>query len=222
MKKILLALCLVLFASSTYAAGISEGFRIGIAASKTEVNGSGSETLRSGSGVDTTLQGQRSSTTTSEDTTIGHVFVEKSFSNGFTLGVDYVPGEADVGTKSRADDDLESSGGNKASAVVSEHLTFYGLMPIGSTPLYVKGGVISMEVETNEKLNTGSTYGNETVNGVTVGLGAHLENSSNGLFVRAEYSVSEYEEITLTSSGSNIVQADLDTSALKIAIGKSF
>ena len=222
MKKIILALSLIFLTSTGYAAGISEGFRIGIAASKTEVNGSGSETLRSGSGEDTSAQGQRSSTTTSEDTTIGHIFVEKSFSNGFTLGVDYVPGEADVGTKSRADDDLESANGNKASAVVSEHLTFYGLMPIGSSPLYAKAGVISMDVETNEVLNTGSTYGNATVNGVTVGLGAHLENDTNGLFIRAEYSVSEYEEITLTSSGSNIVQADLDTSALKIAIGKSF
>jgi len=222
MKKIILALSLLIMTSTGYAAGISEGIRVGIAASSTEVNGSGSETLRSGSSGDSAAQGQRSSTTTSEDTVIGHLFIEKSFSNGFTLGIDYVPGEADVGTKSRADDDIESDNGNKASAVVSEHLTFYGLMPIGSSPLYAKAGVISMEVETNEVLNTGSTYGNATVNGVTVGLGAHLENDTNGLFVRAEYSVSEYEEITLTSSGSNIVQADLDTSALKIAIGKSF
>jgi hypothetical protein len=221
MKKIAILLSLLIFSSSAYAANISEGFRIGVAASKTEVNGSGSETLRSGSGADTTDQGQRSSTTTSEDTTIGHVFAEKTFSNGFTLGIDYVPGAADVGTKTRADDDEETTGDNKASAEVSEHLTFYGLMPIASSPLYVKGGIISMDVETNEKLATGSTYGNATVNGVTVGLGAHVEHD-NGFFIRAEYSVSEYEEITLTSSGGNIVQADLDTTALKLAIGKSF
>ena len=64
MKKIAILVSLLIFSSSAYAANISEGFRIGVAASKTEVNGSGSETLRSGSGSDTTDQGQRSSTTT--------------------------------------------------------------------------------------------------------------------------------------------------------------
>lgn len=221
MKKILLTLSFFLLSLTAYAAPISEGFRIGISASSTEVNGSGSETLRSGSGADTTKNGKRSTTTTSEDTVIGHVFAEKSFGNGFTLGIDYVPGEADVATKTRADDDEETTGDNKASAVVSQHLTFYALMPIGSSPFYVKGGVMSMEVETNEVLATGSTYGDATVNGVTAGVGAHIE-GDNGLFVRGEYSVSEYEEITLTSSGSNIVQADLDTTALKLSIGKSF
>ena len=211
----------VLFSCTQAFADMSEGVRVGLSVSNTEVNGSGSETLRSGSGADTTRQGQRSSTTTSEETTIGHIFAEKTFSNGFTLGIDYIPGEADVGTKSRADDDAESSGGNKASAVVSEHLTFYGLMPIGSSPLFLKAGITSMDVETNEVLNTGSKYGNASVNGVTAGIGMHFERD-NGLFVRGEYSMTEYEELTLTSDGSNIVQADLDVTALKLSVGKSF
>ena len=215
MKKILLTTVAVLFSfTHVNAANMSEGFRLGISASSTEVNGSGSETMR-------TTKKQSAVATTSEDTTIGHVFAEKTFSNGFTLGVDYVPGEADVGTKNRADDDLESANGNKASAVVSEHLTFYGLMPMGSSPLYVKAGILSMNVETNEVLNTGSKYGDTTVNGVTAGIGAHFERDS-GLFLRAEYSMSEYEDIRLTSDGDNIVEADLDTTAMKLSIGKSF
>ena len=222
MKKILLITVAVLFScTQVFAANMSEGFRLGLSVSSTEVNGSGSETLADGSGGDTSVQGKTTSTTTSEDTTIAHVFVEKTFSNGFTLGVDYIPGEADVGNKSRADDDADTTGGNKASAVVSEHLTFYGLMPMGSSPLYLKAGVTSMDVETTEKLNTGSTYGNKTINGVTAGIGAHIERD-NGLFVRGEYSITEYENLTLTSSASNIVQADLDVSMLKLSVGKSF
>ena len=138
-----------------------------------------------------------------------------------TLGIDLIPGEADVGTKSRADDDAESANGNKASAVVSKHLTVYGLMPLGSTPFFVKAGVISMDVETNEKLNTGSSYGNTSVNGVIAGIGAHFERD-NGLFARVEANMAEYENLTLKSSGSNTVDADLDTTSLKLSVGKSF
>ena len=138
-----------------------------------------------------------------------------------TLGIDLIPGEADVGTKSRADDDAESANGNKASAVVSKHLTVYGLMPLGSTPLFIKGGITSMDVETNEVLNTGSKYGNTSVNGVTVGIGAHAERD-NGLFVRVEASMAEYENLTLTSDGGNTVQADLDTTSITLSVGKSF
>ena len=221
MKKILLITVAVFFSCSQVFADMSEGVRIGLSVSSTGVNGSGSETLRDGSGADTAKKGKRSTTTTSEDTIIAHVFLERTLANGFTLGVDYIPGEADVGNKSRADDDAETSGGNKASAVVSNHLTFYGLMPMGSSPLYLKAGVTSMDVETTEKLNTGSTYGNKTINGVTAGIGAHIERD-NGLFVRGEYSITEYENLTLTSSASNIVQADLDVSMLKLSVGKSF
>ena len=78
-----------------------------------------------------------------------------------------------------------------------------------------------MDVETKEKLNTGSKYGNTSVNGVTAGIGAHFERD-NGVYFRTEYSMSEYEDIRLTSTGSNIVEADIDTTAMKISIGKSF
>ena len=32
--------------------------------------------------------------------------------------IEYVPGTADIGTESRADDDAETTGGNKASAEI--------------------------------------------------------------------------------------------------------
>ena len=141
---------------SSMAAGVSEGFRIGVGMSQVDVNASGTERLRDGTGVATTIKGGSAAGSASAETTVGHIFAEKTFSSGMTLGIDLIPGEADVGTKSRADDDAESANGNKASAVVSNHLTVYGLMPLGSTPLFIKGGITSMDVETNEVLNTGS------------------------------------------------------------------
>ena len=79
-----------------------------------------------------------------------------------------------------------------------------------------------MDINTTEVLATGSTYGNTSVNGVTVGLGLHIERESNGLFFRAEVNRSEYEHIRITSSGSNIVNADLETTQTKFSIGKTF
>ena len=206
---------------SSVAAGVSEGFRIGIGIADTDVNGSGTERLRKGSGAATTKKSGSAKATSSASTTVGHIFVEKTFASGITFGISHIPGEADIGTKSRADDDAETSGGNKASAEVSNHLTFYGLMPLGSSPFFVKGGVTSMDVETKEKLNTGSAYGNTSVNGVVAGIGAHLERD-NGLFARLEANIAEYESLSLTSDGGNVVDADLDTSAITLSIGKSF
>ena len=216
MKKIIITLfAIASLMTSATAGGLSEGFRIGIGASSTEISGTGLERIRDTGRANTTAS-------VSEDTTVGHVLIEKSFSNGFTLGVEVIPGEADISaTKTRSDDDLETTGDNKASATADNHVTIYGAMPIGSSPLYVKAGVISMDITTNEVLATGSTYGNTSVNGVIIGAGAHLERD-NGLFFRAEVNMAEYEKITLTSSGSNIVEANLDTTQTKFTIGKTF
>ena len=206
---------------SSMAAGVSEGFRIGVGVAQTDVNGSGTERLRSGSGAATSVKGGSAAGSSSAETSVGHIFAEKTFSSGMTIGLDLIPGEADVGTKTRADDDAETTGDNKASATVSNHLTVYGLMPLGSSPLFIKGGIVSMDVETNENLATGSAYGNTSVNGVMVGIGAHVERDS-GLFVRVEASMAEYENLTLVSDGGNTVEADLDTSSLTLSVGKSF
>jgi hypothetical protein len=208
--------------SASFAGGIGEGFRIGVGIASTDVNAAGSETLRSGSGGRTELAGRRATTSVSESTSIPHLFLEKTFSNGFTIGYDYIPGAADVSAKkSRADDDAETAGGNSAAAEVEDHMTIYALMPMGSSPFYIKAGISSMDVITTEKLNTGSTYGNASVNGVTAGIGAHLERDS-GWFARLEYNIAEYEDISITSDGSNVVTADLDTSETRLSVGKTF
>ena len=206
---------------SSIAAGVSEGFRIGVGISSVDVSGSGTERLKAGSGAETTKKAGSAASSSSAETTVGHIFAEKTFSSGVTFGIDFIPGEASVGSKTRSDDDEDTTGDNKASAEVSDHLTVYALMPLGSSPFFVKGGITSMDVVTTENLATGSTYGNTSVNGVTAGFGAHMERD-NGLFLRAEASMAEYENLTLVSSAGNTVQADLDTTSLTLSIGKSF
>ena len=211
-----------LISSVTLAAGLQEGFRIGIGMAATGVDGKGSEVLSSGSGATATVTGQSTSATTSEDTTIGHIFAEKTFASGFTFGIDYIPGEADISaSRTRTDDDFETAGNNVAKAHVSKHLTFYGLMPLGSSPFFTKVGVISMDVNTTETLATGSTYGDTSVNGITAGIGGHFERD-NGLFIRIEANMSQYEQISLTSSASNVITADLETKQTRLSVGKTF
>tara|TARA_B100000787_G_scaffold141192_1_gene110252 strand:+ start:738 stop:1427 length:690 start_codon:yes stop_codon:yes gene_type:complete len=226
LKLLAASLVMVIMASTSFA-GISEGkFRIGIGYAETEVNATGSEVLKSGTTGDANAKGRRTKGASKGSTAVGHLFLEKTFSNGFTLGFDYVPGEASIGTKSRTDTnsfegDASATRINKASAQISNHVTYYGLMPFGSSPIFIKGGVTSMDVETKEVLGTGAKYGNESVNGVTAGIGAHLE-KDNGLFIRIEANVSEYESISLTGTTGNIIEADLDTAEARFSIGKSF
>ena len=61
------------------------------------------------------------------------------------------------------------------------------------------------------------------INGVTAGVGAHLERDS-GLFVRVEANVSEYEDMTFTSTATlaNTVEADINTAEMRLSVGKSF
>ena len=81
-------------------------------------------------------------------------------------------------------------------------------------------------VDTTEVLATGTTYGNQDINGLLVGAGINKQND-NGLFFRVEASYTDYEDVSITGSVdsdsvSNKVEADVDATAFKIAIGKAF
>ena len=85
-----------------------------------------------------------------------------------------------------------------------------------SDTMYVKFGVVQVDVNTQETLGTGSSYGNETLNGGLLGFGAKSGNS------RFELVYTDYEELSLTSTvartdvtTNNKIEADLDTIAFK-------
>ena len=44
----------------------------------------------------------------------------------------------------------------------------------------------------------------------------------NGMFVKLEYAQTDYDEISVTTSNSTKVSADMDNKALALSIGKSF
>lgn len=219
MKKILLIASAILFTSAYAYADI----RVGISGAFTSLQTDGTETTKS--------SGEKNKGSKDESSLIPSIFVEKSMDSGMTFGLDIVPGSADLGSGTGADDDAETSGANKASAEVSGHVTAYALFPVGSNGAYIKGGIARASVDTKETLATGTSYGNETVNGLVLGLGVNRD-LSNGLFLRTEASYTNYQEVNLDGSLNgnavgdsavrNTIDADVDAFALRISIGKAF
>jgi len=219
MKKILLSLVTLLFLSANAFAGMN----IGISGAFTALSSEGTETTKSSE--------EKNNGSKDEDVVVPSLFVEYVADSGLAIGIDFVPGEAELGDGTGSDDDAETSGANKASAELSGHTTIYALMPLGSGGAYFKGGVAIASVDTTETLATGTTYGNEDVDGIMVGVGFQKD-GDQGLFIRAEATYTDYDDVRFLGSFNgnsvgdsavrNTVDADIDATALRISIGKSF
>ena len=195
--------------------------RLGISASYIGVNADGTETMKDSS--------KKNTTEASETGVIASIFGEISTDSGLGLGVEYVPGSADINSanRSRSDDDEETTGDNKASADI-DGLTSVYIIKTFESGLFVKAGMTSTTVNTTEVLATGSKYGDVDIDGTVLGIGINRTTDS-GMFFRVSGEYTDYDDISLTSqtadavSGTkNKIDASLDTTAFKLAIGKAF
>ena len=197
--------------------------RIGIAAGFTSVSADGTETLKD--------SGAKHTTEAEENTIIPSLFAELAMDNGFGLGIEHVPGAADINSsaRSKTNDKLgtNDSGTNKASAEI-DGLTSIYIIKTFQNGLFVKAGQTSTTVNTKEVLSTGSTYKNADVDGTVLGLGMHKTND-NGFFYRVSGEYTDYDSIKLTSGTAdaatgkvNTISANVDTVAFKVSIGKAF
>ena len=222
MNKIKIALVAILASGLMVAPSLSLEKRIGLSMAVINVNADGSETLKDSAKVSKTAE-------VSETTTIPSIFAELAMDNGFGIGVEQVPGSADINsvTHSRSDDDEETTGDNTVNAEIDGLTTVY-LMKTFDSGFFVKFGNSNTTVNTKEVLATGSTYANEDIDGTMFGLGFTRTND-NGVFLRVTGEVTDYDTLNLTSqvadavSGTtNTVKADIDTVAAKLSIGKAF
>ena len=196
--------------------------KIGFTAALTDFESSGTETLKSSS--------NKTSADVSEQVIVPSLFFEITNDSGLGIGLDFVPGGADLGSKQKAkvdtdtDDASDTAGTNKASAEVSGHSTIYLMVPVKAA--FLKVGYVSADIETTENLDTGTTYGNKTVNGTMISLGIDRD-MPNGSFIRAEVAYTDYDDITLSGSAdtdgvSNKVDADVDATSLRLSVGRAF
>ena len=81
--------------------------------------------------------------------------------------------------------------------------------------------MVKLDVNTLESEITDSgTYGNATLDGYTVGLGVNSE--FNSYFTKTSVEFTDFEDLKLSSTTDNKIEADLDVLEFKFAIGKRF
>ena len=102
-------------------------------------------------------------------------------------------------------------------------MTVYGTIALNDN-IYVKAGYMEVDVNTNEVLATGGSYGNTSLDGYVLGLG-YDRDLDNGAFVRVEANYMEFDGATLTNTADSAksVTADGITGyGAKLSIGKAF
>ena len=102
-------------------------------------------------------------------------------------------------------------------------MTVYGTIALNDN-IYVKAGYMEVDVNTNEVLATGGSYGNTSLDGFVLGLGYNRD-LDTGAFVRVEANYMEFDGATLTNTADSTksVTADGITGyGAKLSIGKAF
>jgi len=204
------------------------GFSIGVTASSNSLDTAGKEDVDNNGTTDATKN-------VTDDFAIGSIFAE--FTNmgekfGVTLGVDYIPFDADIDKRSISQSSLgaladgaATSGTNSVEGTVEDHYTLYiqpGFMIKPSTMLYGTLGYSSATVNgKSTSLSHTNINEDKDLEGTKIGVGIkHVYDS--GLFVKADYSQTEYDTISFTTSNNTKATADLDNTAFALSIGKQF
>ena len=229
MKKLTLAILMLLGTFSISSAEI--GVNIGVSGQMGVFHADGFESDKNTAGSST----EKSSGDATGVFGYGSIFIEKELGR-IAIGIDYVPKSfsTDRAENSREDIDLTNTagGGRQPSTTTKlntiqvdvEDLTTVYLALNLTENLYIKGGITSVDVITNESLATGSAYGNASLDGTVMAIG-YNKDFDNGMFLRLETSYMDFDGITLTSvnnSGNSVTLSGIEGASGKLAIGKSF
>ena len=219
MKKLVLGMIFLLGFSTTAFATGSVGFTI----SKADVKSSLQDDIDNNGSIDTTKN-------ISNDVTFASIFFEKAVNENMSIGIDFIPFEADFESRSTTQSSIKEKGSstttgtNKGTADVSRHLTFYlqpqkeirdGLKVFGTV------GLVRADVESKvQSISSTDKTVDQSLDGMKLGLGLKKETGFG--FVKLEYSETDYDEISATTSNSTKVTADIDTEILALSVAKSF
>ena len=221
MKKQLLTI-LASFLLFTSASAIE--FGIGVSGSVAMVDADGTETESSNTGA----EGSVRDASVDAMTPVGSIFAEAMFDNGLTLGLEIVPMAADVSdaTHKRTEASVAASGegvtgtnSRTADAEVENFTTLYAEYPIGT--MFLKLGLSQIDINTMENnLENGGKYKNDTVDGITYGLG--VKGEYQGFYTKLAYEKTNFDDYVGSSGTGNTITADVDVSQIKFSIGKAF
>ena len=133
-----------------------------------------------------------------------------------------------MGSKSRTDSGDQSAGTYKAEAELDNVVQLYvdySVSEYNGAEIYLKGGIQHATIVTLESLNSGSTYPDENVLGLTLGLGTRGDLAyADNMYYKAEATYTKFEdyEADSNSTPANKVEAELEDLAIKFSIGYKF
>ncbi len=226
-KQFLITTIAIVCLSTSAFAG---SFGIGVSGTAASVSASGTETTPAGSETDTSVI----KATAGNQVMFGSVFVEYNFldSERFTLGIDYIPGEADINSSKLSRTDAASADGNaqggirSANASISDHVTYYGEFVLGAG-IYAKAGFAQVDIKTDDTSTATGTIGkypDKTLDAWTYGIGQKGNLGKNG-FYKVEGFITDYDNFSATSTGgvnANTVSAELDVVGASLKVGVKF
>ena len=214
MKKIIILLISSLF---VFAQASAVGLKVGVAGNTGVFHATGVEN-----------EGTEKHT---EDATavVGYSSIFAEVMVNDTFGFDWSPDEMDSETAENVQDDLAGVGTSSSQKTNTVKVSFENLAQAYITVnlgenLYVKGGVVDVDIITNENLETGSTYGDTSMSGEVFGIGYDRE-LSNGVFVRVEGQYLDFGSTSLTATNNSDNKIDLNNLeglSAKIALLKAF
>jgi hypothetical protein len=232
-NKMLVAVIAITFVSTSSFAG---SFGVGVAGHMVGISADGTETP---GGTETGTENSVRTATAGNTVGFGSVFAEYNFGDDerFTLGVDYIPGSADVNSKnlSRVDgasgDSNDTAGTKTANAELSDHITYYGEFVI-TNGLFVKAGFSQVDVKTNDTTTSSGTdgaYGDKTLDAWTYGIGQKGTFGERG-FYKVEGYITDYDNFNATQTGASLddtstnstVSANLDVVGAALRLGYKF
>ena len=223
MKKIAINFLAVLFISAlSFTKAFAVDLTLGVSGAIANLTAEGSE-IEAGR-----VSSETKSASVSNTFATGSIFAEAKFGR-IAFGVDYIPIDADVSDKthSRIEHETSVTGTTTetttsrtqtAAAELSDHITLYAHIYLNDA-VYLHLGHASVDLETNESLDTGSKYGNVNIDGIQYGLGIQMTDN-----LRLEAAYTDYDDVSITSSvartgvtTNNKISADLDTTQVKLS-----
>ena len=219
MRKLVLSIIFLLGFSTTAFATGSVGFTI----SNADVKSSVKDDIDNNGTTDTTKN-------ISNDVTFASIFFEKAVNENVSIGIDFIPFEAEFESRSTTQSSIKEKGSstttgtNKGTADVSNHLTFYiqpqkeirdGLKVFGTL------GLVRADVEsTVQSVSSTDKTVEQDLEGIKLGLGLKKETGFG--FIKLEYSETDYDDVSVTTSNNTKVTADIDTEILGLSVARSF
>ena len=154
----------------------------------------------------------------------GSLFIEKEIGM-FAIGIDYVPHSLDTDTSENVQADKGAAAKtNKVQIDFEDLTTAYATITFPGTDVYAKAGYVEVDVITNEKLATGGSYANTSLDGYTIAVGLDRDLDNNN-FVRVEGFYMDLDGATLvnTADATKSITADgISGYGARLSVGRSF